>query len=123
MILLIGNITVNNNHGLDYFKQALYTLQIDVSDGSLTTTQFFNISINITHDPPMFNNVPTTIYVTEIITTGWIFSVNYSDPEYENMTIAFSVVGSGSTYSFVLDSSGKKFLLYLILKLMFPHLP
>ncbi|EZH74250.1 hypothetical protein ATO12_15400 [Aquimarina atlantica] len=90
-----GEISLKASENLDYETQTSYTLNIEVSDGSLTTTAVLQIEITDVNEAPVFVNQPGFIAAEDIADTVLIGTVSATDPEGNNLSFGLSGNPSG----------------------------
>ena len=71
-----------------------YSLNVTVSDGSVTVNEGITISVDDRNDAPAFPNAPYNASVNENVNSGNIFTVSATDEDGD--TVTFSLYGVGS---------------------------
>lgn len=81
-----------------------YSLNVSVSDGSVTVNEGITISVENGNDAPTFSNAPYNASVNENVNSGNVFTVSATDEDGDAVT--FSLYGVGSELFSIHVSSG-----------------
>ena len=81
-----------------------YSLNVSVSDGSVTVTEGVNIGVDNANDAPAFSNAPYNVSVNENVNSGNVFTVTATDDDGD--AISFTLYGVGSELFSIHPSSG-----------------
>lgn len=81
-----------------------YSLNVSVSDGSVTVIEGITLTVNDGNDAPTFSNAPYNASVNENVNSGNVFTVSATDEDGDAVT--FSLYGVGSELFSIHDSTG-----------------
>ncbi len=99
---ITGEITVNTN-SLNYEGQSGYILNVEVSDGSLSSTATVQIAINNINEAPVFGENPTTFTVDKNISDTFVIGT-LSATDEDGDTIKYTLSDSSASSNFELDA-------------------
>ena len=102
----IGSSTgvITTGQELDRENINSYSLNVSVSDGSVTVTEGITISVDNSNDAPTFSNAPYNTSVNENVNSGNVFTVSATDEDGDAVT--FSLYGVGRELFSIHASSG-----------------
>ena len=81
-----------------------YSLNVSVSDGSVTVIEGITLTVNDGNDAPTFSNAPYNASVNENVNSGNVFTVSATDEDGD--TVTFSLYGVGSELFSIHASTG-----------------
>ena len=81
-----------------------YSLNVSVSDGSVTVIEGIILTVNDGNDAPTFSNAPYNASVNENVNSGNVFTVSATDEDGD--TVTFSLYGVGSELFSIHASTG-----------------
>jgi len=95
-----GQIRANANAAIDYETAISQTVNITVSDGSLSTTAVVTIRINPVNEDPTFAaqtlSVAEITLTSEVPTTGWpVGNINAADTDVPSQQLTYSILKEG----------------------------
>ena len=81
-----------------------YSLNVSVSDGTVTVIEGITIGVDNANDAPAFTNAPYNVSVNENVNSGNVFTVSATDDDGD--AISFSLYGVGCEFFSIHASTG-----------------
>ena len=96
---------ITTTQALDYETVNTYSLNISVSDNTISITEALTITVQDKNDAPVFNNAPYTVTVPENNASAVVQTVSATDADSGD-TLTFFLSGVGSGDFSILSSTG-----------------